>query len=66
METRTGTVIVTGTTLTIAESGQGSPTDFLAVRDGNSLTLTTSDEEYDFDGDDVEDDATLRVDLTRQ
>ncbi len=66
METKTGSVTVLGSTLTIAKSGQGSPTDFSAVRDGNAMTLITQDEDYDFDGDQVEDEATLRVELTRQ
>ena len=66
METRTGTVTVVAATLTVAESGQGSPTAFTAVRDGNAMTLTTGDEDYDFDGDQVDDAATLRIELTRQ
>jgi len=66
METRVGNVIVTGTVLTIAESGQGSPTDFSAVRNGDQMTLTTTDEDYDFDDDDVDDAATLMVELARQ
>jgi hypothetical protein len=61
----TGTVSVEGTVLTIAESGQGSPTAFSASRSGDNLTLTSSDEDYDFDGDDIEDEATLRILLQR-
>lgn len=65
-ETRSGDVSSNGDTLTVAESGQGSPTQFLASRSGDTLTLTTSDEEYDFDGDSAEDPANLRIMLRRQ
>ncbi len=66
IETRTGDVSSNGDTLTVAESGQGSPTEFLASRSGDTLTLTTSDEEFDFDGDEAEDPANLRIVLRRQ
>ncbi len=65
LETISGTISVGGDTLTISESGQGSPTDFVASRSGSTLTLTTSDEEYDFDGDDVEEPASLRIILRK-
>lgn len=65
-ETRSGTVSIGGDTLTIAESGQGSPTEYLATRDGSTLTLTTSDEDFDFDGDGTDDPALLRIVLQKQ
>ncbi len=65
-ETDVGTVEVRGDTLTLAESGQGSPTDFIASLSGNTLTLTTDDEEFDFDDDGTDEPASLRVVLQRQ
>jgi hypothetical protein len=65
-EVDTGTYEVVGTTLTIAESGSGSPTPFQAVRDGSGLTLTSSDEDYDWDDDGVDDPANMRIVLNRQ
>lgn len=62
----TGTYEVVGSALTIAESGQGSPTLFQAVRDGNTLTLTSSDEDYDWDDDGTDDPANMRIVLNRQ
>ncbi len=64
-DTDSGTVDVTGSVLTIAESGEGSPTAFTAVRGGDDMTLTTSDEDFDFDGDAIEDLANLRIELHR-
>ncbi len=62
----TGTYEVVGSLITIAESGQGSPTEFQAVRDGDSMTFTTSDEEYDWNDDQVDDSASMRIVLDRQ
>ncbi|MCH8143895.1 MAG: lipocalin family protein [Gemmatimonadetes bacterium] len=62
----TGTYEVVGSALTIAESGQGSPTLFQAVRDGSTLTLTSSDEDYDWDDDGTDDPANMRIVLNRQ
>jgi len=61
-----GTVDVRGDTLTLAESGQGSPTDFIASVSGNTLTLTTDEEEYDFDDNGTDDPARLRVVFQKQ
>lgn len=60
-----GTVDVTESILTIADSGQGSPTAYNAVRRGDDMTLTTSDEDFDFDGDGSDDLADLRIELHR-
>lgn len=65
-EVDTGTYEVVGTTLTIAESGSGSPTPFQAVRDGSALTLTSSDEDYDWNDDGTDDPANMRIVLDRQ
>jgi hypothetical protein len=65
-ETRSGTVEVRGDTLTISESGQGSPTDYLAQRSGDTLTMTTSDEEFDFDQDGTDEPADVRAVYVRQ
>jgi len=62
----TGTYEVVGSVLTIAESGQGSPTPFQAVRAGSALTLTSSDEDYDWDDDGTDDPADTRIVLSRQ
>ena len=64
-ETLVGTLTVSGDAITIAESGQGSPTLFTAARSGNTLTLTTTDEEFDFDEDDIEEPASLRMVLQK-
>ena len=65
-DTQSGTVEIRGDTLTISESGQGSPTPFMARRSGDTLTMTTSDEEYDFDQDGTDDPADLRMVFVRQ
>lgn len=44
-----GTYIVTGSTLTLSQTGEGSPEAFTISRDGDSMTLTVTDEEFDFD-----------------
>ncbi len=62
----TGTYEVVGSLITIAESGQGSPTAFQAVRNGDSMTLTTSEEDFDWDDDGQDDPASLRLVLNRQ
>jgi hypothetical protein len=65
-EVISGTIAVEGDVVTISESGTGSPTPYVASRSGDTLTLDTSDEEYDFDGDSIEDPASLRIVLQRQ
>ena len=62
-EIDTGTYTVSGTTITIAESGEHEPETFTIVRDGDTLTLTLADE-FDFT-EGVEVDATLVITLTR-
>ena len=65
-EVVTGTISVEGNVVTIAESGQGSPTPYAATRSGDTLTLTTDDEEFDFDDDGTDELASLRIVLVRQ
>jgi hypothetical protein len=65
-EVISGTIAVEGDVVTISESGTGSPMPYVASRSGDTLTLDTSDEEYDFDGDSIEDPASLRIVLQRQ
>ena len=62
-ENETGTYTVSGTTMTIADSGPGSPETFTISRDGDNMTLTGSDE-FDFT-EGVEEDATMVISLTR-
>jgi hypothetical protein len=62
----TGTYEVVGSLITIAESGQGSPTEFQAVRNGDSMTLTTSEADFDWDDDGQDDLASMRLVLNRQ
>ena len=62
----TGTYEVVGSLITIAESGQGSPTEFQAIRDGDTMTLTTSEEDFDWDDDGQDDPASMRLVLNRQ
>lgn len=64
--TRTGTFLLKGDTLTISESGQGSPTDFRTSLSGSTLTLTNDDDEYDFNNDGTEEPARLIVVLNKQ
>lgn len=40
---------MTGSTLTLSQTGEGSPEAFTISRDGDSMTLTVTDEEFDFD-----------------
>ncbi len=64
-ESEQGTISVVGDVITISESGQGSPTPFSAVRNGDTLTLTNTDEEFDFDEDGTEEPASLRIVLRK-
>ena len=63
-ETASGTYVVTGTIMTLAESGQGSPEDYQVTRDGNNMTLIGTNS-WDFDNDGTDEDAILMVMLTR-
>ncbi len=65
VEARSGTFSVDGEVLTLSESGQGSPDPFLAVREGDNMTLRTGNREFDFDEDGTDDPAELHIFLTR-
>lgn len=60
-DTTSGTIAIDGNTLTIAESGQGSPTPVSFSLSGNTLTLTDPDESIDFDNDGTDESATLTI-----
>ena len=62
-ENETGTYTVSGNTMTINDSSQGSPETFTIVRSGDTLTLTLADV-FDF-AEGVEVDATVVIVLTR-
>jgi hypothetical protein len=66
-EVDTGTYIMTGSTLTLSDSIELTTDTYVIARDGDTMTLTVADEEYDFDdnGETPKDDATLVVTLTR-
>jgi hypothetical protein len=65
-ETESGTYAVSGSTLTLTPTDvQIGPETFTIVRTGDSMTLTASDNEWAFDGNDVEEAATLVMNLTR-
>ena len=59
----TGTYDVTGTILTLSDSGEGTPDAFELTRSGDTMTLTI-DDEFDF-VEDVNEPATLVITLTR-
>ena len=64
-DTDTGTYTVSGSTITIAESGSGSPTPVVATRDGNTMTLTWSDDEIDWNDDGTDDPAYFEMVIRR-
>jgi hypothetical protein len=51
-EDEAGTYVVSGSTLTLSQTGEGSPEAFTISRDGDTMTLTDNDEEFDFDEED--------------
>jgi hypothetical protein len=62
-EDEAGAYVVTGSTLTLSQTGEGSPESFTIVRDGNTMTLTVTEEDFDFT--EVEEPAILVITLTR-
>ena len=64
-ENEAGTYVVTGTTLTLSQTGTGSPEPFTIVRNGDTMTLTDIDEEFDFSDDQVGEPAIMVITLTR-
>ena len=63
-ENEAGAYTASGTDLTFSPTGTGSPESFTLSRDGDTMTLTDSDELFDFTLD-VEEAATLVITLTR-
>ena len=51
--------------LTFSDVGGGTPEPFLAVREDDNLSLATGNAEFDFDGDDVLEDAQWQIFLLR-
>ena len=62
-ENEAGSYAVVGTTLTLSQTGTGSPKPFMISRDGNTMTLTGLDT-WDF-ASGVEEAATLVIPLMR-
>lgn len=65
ISTDSGTYATTAATITISESGQGSPMTWGVVRDGSTMTFTSNTSEFDFDDDNVEELATEVIVLTK-
>jgi len=63
-EVESGSYVVTGNTLALSPTGTGSPESFTIARNGDTMTLT-SDDEFDFDDDQVEEPAISVITLTR-
>lgn len=63
-EVEAGGYVVTGSTLALSPTGTGSPESFTIARNGDTMTLT-SDDEFDFDENEVEEPAILVLTLTR-
>lgn len=60
-----GTFTTDDPLLTFSDVGDGTPESFLAVRIDDTLSLATGNAEFDFDGDDVLEDAQWQIFLLR-
>ena len=60
-----GTFTTDDPLLTFSDVGGGTPEPFLAVREDDNLSLATGNAAFDFDGDDVLDDAQWQIFLLR-
>ena len=60
-----GTFTTDDPLLTFSDVGDGTPEPFLAVREGDNLSLVTGNAEFDFDGDGVLEDAQWQISLLR-
>lgn len=60
-----GTFTTDDPLLTFSDVGDGTPEPFLAVRIDDTLSLATGNAEFDFDGDDVLEDAQWQIFLLR-
>ena len=61
-----GTYTIDGNQLILDETGQVGRETMTYTLSGNAMTLAGNDEQYDFDGDGVEDPATFMMVLARQ
>ena len=64
-ESGSGTYVIQGSNIILTEDDDPEPFTWAFVLSGNTLTLSSTDESVDFDGDGVEDAATLEIVLTR-
>jgi hypothetical protein len=65
-ETFSGTYTISGSQLTLNETGELEPETMTYTLSGNAMTLAGNDEEYDFDNDGVDDPATFVMVLAKQ
>ncbi len=65
VENGSGTYVIQGTNLMLTEDEDPEPFTVAFVLSGNTLTLSATDETFDFDEDGVEEAATLEIVLTR-
>lgn len=65
VSTDSGTYATTAATITISESGEGSPETFGVVRDGNTMTLTDNNSDFDFNVEGSDEPATEVIVFTR-
>lgn len=65
-EAKSGTYTTDDPLLSLLEDGETEPEQFLAIRSDDVLTLRTGLVVYDFDDDQVPEDAELRIFLQRQ
>ena len=64
-ESGNGTYVIQGSNIILTEDDDPETFTWGFVLSGNTLTLTSSDETFDFDDDGVEEAATLEMILTR-
>ena len=64
VESGVGTYAIEGTNLVLTEDDDPVPFTVAFVLSGNALTLSVTDESFDFDDDGVEEAATLEMVLT--
>ena len=65
-ETETGTVTVVGNVIELNVDGVPESVEFDFTLVGNTLTMVTESEGFDFDGDDIDDPARLTLVLVRR
>ncbi len=65
-DTFSGTYTISGSQLTLNETGQGTPDTMTYTLSGNAMTLSGDDEDHDFDEDGQDDPATFVMVLAKQ